>query len=64
MAKYLAKKTLWLSHECRMVPEGEVFETTFPEGMKLGATLELVKPEKAAKDAKAKAEAESGEGLV
>ena len=42
MPTYKAKRDLWISHECKMVKEGEVFTTEFPKGMKLGTSLELV----------------------
>lgn len=31
MAKYLALRDTWLSHENRLVKENEEFETTFPK---------------------------------
>lgn len=48
MAKYIATAKTWLSHECRMVEEGEEFETTFPKApdgkdMRLGSNLMLAK---------------------
>lgn len=51
MTKYVAKVDTWLSHECRKVKAGEVFETEFPKGpgdapMKLGENLALAEPEK------------------
>jgi hypothetical protein len=39
MAKYRANAKTWLSHENRMVQEGEEFETSFPDGMKIGGNL-------------------------
>lgn len=49
MARYQALRDLWISHECRHVRTGEVFETTFPEGMRLGESLKLVEADKKAK---------------
>lgn len=46
MAKYIAHVKTWLGHENRMVLPGEVFETTFPEGMKLSGNIESLEPEK------------------
>jgi len=50
MPRYVALRDLWLSHESRIVREGEEFETTFPEvngkPMALGESLRLVEPEK------------------
>jgi hypothetical protein len=46
MPRYVTDVDRWISHECRLVKAGEVFETTFPEGMKLGETLREIKPEK------------------
>jgi hypothetical protein len=43
MPKYIALRETLISHECRIVKEGEEFETTFPEGMKLSDNLKLVK---------------------
>lgn len=43
MPKYRAKAKTLISHLCRVVEEGEVFEAEFPEKMKLGENLELVK---------------------
>lgn len=40
MAKYKTDRDLWLSHECRSVKAGEVFETEFPNGPK-GKPMEL-----------------------
>lgn len=40
MAKYKTDRDLWLSHECRSVKAGEVFETEFPTGPK-GKPMEL-----------------------
>lgn len=45
MPKYITTVDRWLSHECRTAKAGETFETTFPEHMKLGEALELVKDE-------------------
>jgi len=39
MGQYRANTKIWLSHENRMVHEGDVFETTFPDGMQLGENL-------------------------
>jgi hypothetical protein len=47
MAKYVAKRDTWLSHECRLVSAGEEFDTEFPAGMKLADNLELVEQKKA-----------------
>lgn len=49
MATYKAIVDTWLSHECRTVKAGTVFETEFPEikegvPMKIGDNLELVEP--------------------
>lgn len=56
MPKYIAKRDTWLSHESRMVREGDEFSTVFPEvdgkPMRLSDNLELVK-EKADKPEKA-----------
>ena len=54
MTKYVAKTDTWLSHECRKVKAGEVFETEFPKGpggkpMQLGDNLALAEPEKSEK---------------
>ena len=54
MAEYIAKRDIWLSHECRLVKAGERFSTEFPAGpggkpMTLGDNLELVKPAKGKK---------------
>jgi hypothetical protein len=46
MPKYIAHVKTWLGHENRMVLPGEVFETTFPEGMKLSGNIESLEPEK------------------
>jgi hypothetical protein len=46
MPRYVTDVDRWISHECRLVKAGEVFETTFPEGMKLGETLREIKPER------------------
>lgn len=55
MPKYIAKRDTWLSHESRMVREGDEFSTVFPEvdgkPMRLSDNLELVK-EKADKPEK------------
>lgn len=58
MPKYKANRDTWLSHECRMVKTGEVFETTFPPvkdakgkpvgDMTLSDNIELVKDKKGA----------------
>lgn len=42
MAKYMATRDTWLSHECRVVKDGETFETTFPDGMKLSDNIKLL----------------------
>lgn len=39
MPRYQTTIDRLISHECRTVKAGEVFETTFPEGMKLSDTL-------------------------
>jgi hypothetical protein len=49
MAKYIATRPLWLSHECRLVGEGEEFEAVFPEGMKLSDNIKLLDKPKAKK---------------
>ena len=47
MPKYLAKRDTWLSHESRMVREGDEFVTEFPKvngkPMRLSDNLEMVK---------------------
>lgn len=48
MARYIALRDTWISHECRLVREGQEFEAQFPEGMKLSDNLQLVEPEKPA----------------
>lgn len=52
MARYRALSKTWLSHENRMVQDGEEFETEFPlvggKPMRLGANLELIEPEQVA----------------
>lgn len=57
MPRYVTDVDRWISHECRLVKAGETFETTFPEGMKLGETLREIKPEKVEKAKKAKSDA-------
>lgn len=61
MPKYRALRKTWLSHENRVVNEGDVFETTFPKikradgtevEMRLGSNLELVEEEVEAKSAR------------
>jgi hypothetical protein len=42
MAKYLANRETWLSHECRLVKEGEVFETELPPETVLDDNLTLI----------------------
>lgn len=42
MARYLATRDTWLSHECRLVKAGEEFDAEFPAHMKLGENLALV----------------------
>jgi hypothetical protein len=61
MPTYIANRTTWLSHENRMVKEGEQFVTTFPDvdgkPMRIGDNLTLVEesaPEKPAKAPKVK----------
>jgi len=50
MALYVATQKVWISHQCRMVDEGEEFEATFPDGMVLSGNIKLVdKPAKAKK---------------
>lgn len=59
MAKYIANRQTWLSHENRMVQAGDEFETNFPKAkvdgkevdMRLGDNISLVDPK--AKKAKA-----------
>jgi len=46
MPRYIALRDTWLSHECRLVKEGQEFTTEFPEGMKLSGNLQLVEDEK------------------
>jgi len=52
MARYRALSKTWLSHENRMVQDGEEFETEFPlvggKPMRIGANLELIEPEQVA----------------
>ena len=55
MPRYIALRDTLISHECRVVKEGQEFATTFPEGMKLGDNLQLVEDEKPAPKGKAKA---------
>lgn len=47
MPQYIAKRDTWLSHECRLVKEGERFTTEFPrlngKPMKLSGNVEPVK---------------------
>lgn len=45
MALYRAKKEVWLSHLCRLVKEGDEFETVFPYDIKLtpDSSLEEIK---------------------
>lgn len=50
MPKYRTDVDRWISHESRMVREGEVFETEFPSGpdgkpMRLSDTLHEIKDE-------------------
>jgi hypothetical protein len=62
MPRYIARNKTWIGHECRMVNEGDEFETEFPKvklpdgsekEMELGDNLALVEPEKAARKGKA-----------
>lgn len=46
MARYIALRDTWLSHECRLVKEGQEFDTTFPDCMRIGDNLEVVEAEK------------------
>jgi hypothetical protein len=46
MPRYQAARDTWLSHENRLVKEGEEFETTFPDGMKLGGNIVQLKAKK------------------
>lgn len=56
MPRYIALRDTWLSHECRLVKEGQEFETVFPKvkngkgeeigEMSLGDNLKLVEAEK------------------
>ena len=55
MPRYIALRDTLISHECRVVREGQEFTTEFPEGMKLGDNLQLVEDEKPAPKGKAKA---------
>ena len=55
MPRYIALRDTLISHECRVVKEGQEFTTAFPEGMKLGDNLQLVEDEKPAPKGKAKA---------
>ena len=55
MPRYIALRDTLISHECRVVKEGQECTTTFPEGMKLGDNLQLVEDEKPAPKGKAKA---------
>lgn len=54
MPKYIALRDTWLSHDNRLVKEGEQFETTFPKvklpdgkevDMRLGDNLQPVEEE-------------------
>ena len=57
MAKYQALRDTWLSHENRMVKEGDEFETDFPmvngKPMTIGGNLKLVDAKHATKGGKA-----------
>ena len=55
MPRYIALRDTLFAHEGRIVKEGQEFETTFPEGMKLGSNLQLVDDEKPAPKGKGKA---------
>lgn len=65
MPRYLIKRDTWISHQGKLVREGETVDINWPPGtepQKLGTNMELVEPEKAAKAGKpAKAE-KAGEG--
>lgn len=39
MAKYLALRDTWLSHENRLIKAGDEFEAVFPEGMKFSDNI-------------------------
>lgn len=59
MPTYIANRKTWISHESRMVVEGDRFTTTFPDvngkPMRITDNLTLVEePEKPAKAAKTK----------
>jgi hypothetical protein len=45
MPKYRALRPTFVSHLSVLVEEGQEFEATFPDGMRLGDNLELVEPE-------------------
>lgn len=58
MPRYISTIDRWISHESRQVKAGEEFDTEFPKGpkgepMRLGDTLQEVKPAAKAKAAKA-----------
>ena len=56
MARYIALRDTLIAHECRVVKEGQEFETTFPAGMKIGDNLQVIEDDKpAAKNQKATA---------
>lgn len=68
MAKYIATRRTWLSHECRQVEEGEIFETTFPsvngKPMRLSDNLMPYKGEVSKGKGKAESEGGSEDGDV
>lgn len=61
MAKYIAHRPTWLSHENRLIPAGETFETEFPPGMKLSDNLERLDNKKTRRPAKPTTTDEGGE---
>lgn len=58
MPNYIARRRTWLSHENRMVDEGEKFSTTFPlvggKPMRLSDNVDLVSGSKKKEDTKDK----------
>lgn len=68
MAKYLAKRDIWISHDSRLVREGEEFETVFPtvngQPMRLGDSLELIPDVQEGKAPARARRVQSGDDLV
>ena len=44
--RYICDDDIWLSHENRMVPAGEEFETAFPKEFVPSGNIREVKPTK------------------